>query len=128
MMAADLLVLNVRPLGGDLEDILISAGRIARGPAPPGVPVLDGGGYIALPGMARREALADVVDINLVAFPQSGLLVRPGTVELLERALQLGAETVGGLDPCAIDRDRRAISTRRLFRRQIRARRGYPFA
>jgi cytosine/adenosine deaminase-related metal-dependent hydrolase len=40
-----------------------------------------------------------------VAFPQSGLLVRPGTVALLEQALKLGAETVGGLDPCAIDRD-----------------------
>ena len=33
------------------------------------------------------------------------MLVRPGTVELLEQALRLGAETVGGLDPCAIDRD-----------------------
>ncbi len=55
--------------------------------------------------MATREALAGVVDIDLVAFPQSGLLVRPGTVELLERALRHGAETVGGLDPCAIDRD-----------------------
>jgi cytosine/creatinine deaminase len=55
--------------------------------------------------MATRQVLAGVVDIDLVAFPQSGLLVRPGTVELLERALRLGAETVGGLDPCAIDRD-----------------------
>ena len=49
--------------------------------------------------------MADIVDIDLVAFPQSGMLVRPGTVELLEQALRLGAETVGGLDPCAIDRD-----------------------
>jgi cytosine/creatinine deaminase len=55
--------------------------------------------------MATRDSLADVVAIDLVAFPQSGLLVRPGTVELMERALRLGAETVGGLDPCAIDRD-----------------------
>jgi cytosine/creatinine deaminase len=55
--------------------------------------------------MATREALADIVDIDLVAFPQSGMLVRPGTVELLEHALRLGAETVGGLDPCAIDCD-----------------------
>jgi cytosine/adenosine deaminase-related metal-dependent hydrolase len=46
-----------------------------------------------------------MVTIDLVAFPQSGLLVRPGTVELMEQALRLGAETVGGLDPCAIDRD-----------------------
>jgi cytosine/adenosine deaminase-related metal-dependent hydrolase len=55
--------------------------------------------------MATREALADLVAIDLVAFPQSGLLVRPGTVELMEQALCLGAEAVGGLDPCAIDRD-----------------------
>jgi cytosine/adenosine deaminase-related metal-dependent hydrolase len=55
--------------------------------------------------MATAEALADVVGIDIVAFPQSGLLVRPGTLELLEQALRLGAGTVGGLDPCAIDRD-----------------------
>jgi cytosine deaminase len=55
--------------------------------------------------MATRDALADAVSIDLVAFPQSGLLIRPGTVELMEHALRLGAETVGGLDPCAIDRD-----------------------
>ena len=50
-MAADLLVRNVRPLGGDLTDIVILAGRIARGPAATDVPVLDGGGRIALPGL-----------------------------------------------------------------------------
>jgi cytosine deaminase len=33
------------------------------------------------------------------------MLVRPGTVEPLEQALRMGAEMVGGLDPCAIDRD-----------------------
>lgn len=55
--------------------------------------------------LATRSELADVVGIDLVAFPQSGLLIRPGTLALLEAALRLGAETVGGLDPCAIDRD-----------------------
>ncbi len=55
--------------------------------------------------MATRDELADQVGIDIVAFPQSGLLVRPGTLELMEQALRLGAETVGGLDPCAIDRD-----------------------
>jgi cytosine/adenosine deaminase-related metal-dependent hydrolase len=55
--------------------------------------------------MATRDALADVVGIDIVAFPQSGLLVRPGTLALLEQAMRLGAGTVGGLDPCAIDRD-----------------------
>lgn len=55
--------------------------------------------------MATRAAMQAVVDIQLVAFPQSGLLVRPGTLELMERAMALGCEAVGGLDPCAIDRD-----------------------
>lgn len=55
--------------------------------------------------MATRAALSDYVDMDIVAFPQSGLLVRPGTLELLDAALREGAEVVGGLDPCAIDRD-----------------------
>jgi len=55
--------------------------------------------------LATRERYRDMVDIELVAFPQSGMLVRPGTVELMEKALQLGAQVVGGLDPSAIDRD-----------------------
>jgi len=55
--------------------------------------------------MATRERYRDVIDIEIVAFPQSGLLRRPGTAELLEAAMRLGCEVVGGLDPCAIDRD-----------------------
>lgn len=55
--------------------------------------------------MAMRERLRDVVDIEIVAFAQSGLLVRPGTLELVDRAMALGSEVVGGLDPCAVDRD-----------------------
>jgi cytosine/adenosine deaminase-related metal-dependent hydrolase len=55
--------------------------------------------------MATRERYRKVMDIEIVAFPQSGLLRRPGTVELMDEALRLGSEVVGGLDPCAIDRD-----------------------
>lgn len=55
--------------------------------------------------LATKSAMAGLVDIQTVAFPQSGLLVRPGTAELLDQALAMGAEAVGGLDPCAIDRD-----------------------
>lgn len=55
--------------------------------------------------METRAEMAGIVEIDLVAFPQSGLLIRPGTVELMGEALRMGAETVGGLDPCAIDRD-----------------------
>jgi cytosine/adenosine deaminase-related metal-dependent hydrolase len=52
-----------------------------------------------------QAALADALTIQTVAFPQSGMLVRPGTVELLEDALRNGAEVMGGLDPSTIDRD-----------------------
>jgi cytosine/creatinine deaminase len=33
------------------------------------------------------------------------MLIRPGTAELMERALEMGVETVGGLDPAGIDND-----------------------
>ena len=55
--------------------------------------------------MATRDAWREVVDIELVAFPQSGLMRRPGTLALMDAALAAGAEIVGGIDPCGIDRD-----------------------
>src|SRR4051794_6749087 len=58
-MAADLLVRDVRPLGGNLSDIVISAGRIVHGPAPIDTPVLDGGGRIALPGLVEAHTHLD---------------------------------------------------------------------
>jgi len=59
-----------------------------------------------LEGVLRtRAALADVQEIQIVAFPQSGLLGRPGTAELLDQSMAAGADVLGGLDPCAIDGD-----------------------
>ncbi|MBN8245626.1 amidohydrolase family protein [Nitratireductor aquimarinus] len=52
-----------------------------------------------------REKLRGVIDIEVVAFPQSGLIVMPGTAELLDEALKQGCEVLGGIDPCGIDRD-----------------------
>jgi cytosine deaminase len=54
--------------------------------------------------MEARAAFVGKVSVELVAFPQSGLLVRPGTAELLEAAVRAGAELVGGLDPAGFDR------------------------
>ncbi len=55
--------------------------------------------------MKAREEYKNKVYIELVAFPQSGLLVRPGTYELMSEALSMGADLVGGIDPANIDRD-----------------------
>jgi cytosine deaminase len=55
--------------------------------------------------LALREKYRHVIDMQLVAFPQGGMLVRPGTLELMREAVQMGADVVGGIDPAAIDRD-----------------------
>lgn len=52
-----------------------------------------------------RERYRDLVDIQLVAFPQSGILSSPGTAELLDEALKLGCDLIGALDPASFDRD-----------------------
>ncbi|MCF1744317.1 amidohydrolase family protein [Paradevosia shaoguanensis] len=185
----DLLLKNVRPLGGATTDILIRDGRIAQTgslAAQPGIAVEDGGNAIAWPGLIdahthidkttwgmgwhennreatlrsridferenrlaigldphrqsmrhaiglaahgathirshvdidtthglrlvegvqeTREKLKGIIDIEIVAFPQSGVVCMPGTVELLDEALSNGCEVLGGLDPCGIDRD-----------------------
>lgn len=63
-------------------------------------------GLSAFDGLIKtREDLTDDLTIQIVAFPQSGMLARPGTVELMEDALRNGADLVGGLDPSTIDRD-----------------------
>lgn len=55
--------------------------------------------------LETREKLRGVIDIEIVAFPQSGVMVMPGTIELLDEALRQGCEVLGGIDPCGIDRD-----------------------
>jgi len=46
--------------------------------------------------LAVREEYRDLLDLEVVAFPQEGILKAGGTVELLEEALHLGATVVGG--------------------------------
>ncbi|GAB2894940.1 amidohydrolase family protein [Paraburkholderia jirisanensis] len=55
--------------------------------------------------LETREALRGQIEIQIVAFPQSGILKRAGTDALLADALRAGADLLGGLDPCAIEGD-----------------------
>lgn len=55
--------------------------------------------------MRLREVWRDRIDLQFVAFPQQGLLARPGTADLMRGAMEMGVETVGGLDPAGIDGD-----------------------
>ncbi len=64
---------------------------------------------LGLRGLAAvREAaqeLGGAVQVEIVAFPQDGVVRRPGVLDLLDRAAQAGATSIGGIDPASIDRD-----------------------
>jgi cytosine deaminase len=55
--------------------------------------------------LAARDAHCDKVSVQIVAFPQSGILTSPGVAELLDEAVSAGANLVGGLDPAGYDGD-----------------------
>ena len=55
--------------------------------------------------MAAREQWRGIVDIELVAFPQAGVVTCPGTAEILDAAVREGADVVGGIDPTTLDGD-----------------------
>ncbi|MCC6193908.1 MAG: amidohydrolase family protein [Burkholderiales bacterium] len=44
-----------------------------------------------------KERVKSYLDLQLVAFPQDGVLRSPNAVELLERALAMGVDVVGGI-------------------------------
>ncbi|WOX26299.1 amidohydrolase [Streptomyces solicathayae] len=177
---------NVRPFGADKAvDLVVVDGRIAKGPAPRGAHVVDGGGRIALPSMVdahihpekttwggswvsrkkansiadfvaqdvelykaqtrsvadrayglmshaitrgtramrahadiapayglagieglgeARRRLSHALDVQIVAFPQHGVIRTPGTAELLEEAARNGlVDMIGGIDPIGFD-------------------------
>lgn len=53
---------------------------------------------VALKAMIEvREEMKEWVDIQIVAFPQEGILSYPNGKELLEEAVQLGADVIGAI-------------------------------
>jgi cytosine/adenosine deaminase-related metal-dependent hydrolase len=52
-----------------------------------------------------REAYREWIDIELVAFPQSGVVTEKGAPDLMAAALGAGADLAGGLDPAGFDGD-----------------------
>lgn len=54
--------------------------------------------FTALKAMLElREDLKDTVDIQIVAFPQQGMYTYKGGRDLVEEALKMGADVVGGI-------------------------------
>ncbi|WP_176710320.1 amidohydrolase family protein [Streptomyces sp. Wb2n-11] len=53
---------------------------------------------------AARKRLRHALDLQIVAFPQHGVVRAPGTAELLEEAARTGAvDMIGGIDPIGFD-------------------------
>ena len=46
--------------------------------------------------LTAREEYRDLLDLDVVAFPQEGIIKAPGTTDLMEEALRMGANVVGG--------------------------------
>lgn len=55
--------------------------------------------------VAAKEKFKDQAEVQIMVFPQAGILLEPGTEVYLEEALKQGADVMGGIDPCMLDRD-----------------------
>jgi cytosine/creatinine deaminase len=56
------------------------------------------GGLVPFQGLQRaRQQTVGLVDLEIVAFPQEGILRDPGAAQLMDQALDQGADVVGGL-------------------------------
>ncbi|MFE1955707.1 amidohydrolase family protein [Streptomyces sp. NPDC059524] len=55
--------------------------------------------------VAAKEKFAGRADVQIMTFPQAGILREKGTVDYLEASLKAGADVMGGIDPCSLDKD-----------------------
>ncbi|MBW4652821.1 MAG: cytosine deaminase [Kaiparowitsia implicata GSE-PSE-MK54-09C] len=70
----------------------------------------------ALQGLLEvRDAVRDWITVQVVAFPQDGVYGSPKNEELLEEALRLGADAVGGIPHYELTREDGVRSVHRIF-------------
>jgi cytosine deaminase len=75
-------------------DMAVSNGTVALR-AHPDVDLIQG--LIGVETLLElREEYKDLLDIQIVAFPQEGIIKSPGTTELMEESMRMGADVVGG--------------------------------
>jgi len=55
--------------------------------------------------ISAKEELKDLIDIQIVAFAQSGLLRDLEAERLARESIELGADLIGGLDPASLEND-----------------------
>ena len=52
-------------------------------------------GYEVILGLKKKYK--DIIDLQVVAFPQEGIMKAPGTEAMMHEAMQMGADVVGGI-------------------------------
>lgn len=62
-----------------------------------------------------REEVKDWVTVQVVAFPQDGIYGSPKNAELIEEALKLGTDVVGGIPHYELTREDGVRSVQRIF-------------
>ncbi|MEB3212960.1 MAG: cytosine deaminase [Leptolyngbyaceae bacterium] len=71
---------------------------------------------IALKGLLEvRDAVKDWITLQVVAFPQDGIYGGPNNEALIEEALKLGADVVGGIPHYELTREDGVQSMHRVF-------------
>jgi len=87
------------------KDIMLRAGTAIRWAIQNGTTIMRThvdvdpiGNLKPLEGLLEvREKFKDVFDLQIVAFPQEGIVQSPKTIELMEEAIKMGADVVGGM-------------------------------
>ncbi len=62
-----------------------------------------------------QEEMRDLVDIQIVAFPQDGIFSVPDSDQLLEKAIKLGADVIGGIPQVELSREDGIRSIEHVF-------------
>ena len=74
------------------------------------------GGLVPLEGvLAAAQDCADIADVQVVAFPQEGLLRDPGAADLMAEAMERGASVVGGMPHWEVTEDDQREHVRLCF-------------
>jgi cytosine/creatinine deaminase len=105
------------------EDVVARATELLRWQAAQGVLHVRTHADVTDPEFRGLKALLEVrekvrgwVDVQIVAFPQEGMLSYPRGVELMEEALRLGADVVGGIPHYEHTREMGVESVKESFR------------
>jgi cytosine deaminase len=62
-----------------------------------------------------KEEVKDWITVQVVAFPQDGIYSSPKNAELIEEALKLGADVIGGIPHYELTREDGVNSVKRVF-------------